>query len=213
MRSLRFENINYDFRPESYLRPTNPLQPILAKVTGTFRRQVIRAWCESGGIEDIPDAFLLDSLREEDRDRLGKVHPSLMGGEYLPPCWFGDFEIARIELQSTMRDVISVRARHKCIGVMFLIVDEYDTSFPMPRGVNRTLTLGELIGLIDGAGNGESLALCHTIANYTCGERSIGRLDSLKNFTRVESLFYPQLSLHYEKLTDHWYWKERDALP
>ena len=29
-------------------------------------------------------AFLLDSLEQDDRDYLGKIHPSFLGGEYLP---------------------------------------------------------------------------------------------------------------------------------
>jgi len=52
---------------------------------------------------------LLDVLDEETRIRIGKIHSSFMGGEYLPVYGPGQIEIARIELESTTSDVISVR--------------------------------------------------------------------------------------------------------
>jgi len=42
---------------------------------------------------------------------LDLIHPSFMGGEYLPDYRRDEIEIARIELESTTSDVISVRAR------------------------------------------------------------------------------------------------------
>lgn len=39
-----------------------------------------------------------------------KFHPSFVGGEYLPDYKANEVQIARIELQSTTTDVISIRA-------------------------------------------------------------------------------------------------------
>ena len=36
-----------------------------------------------------------------------------MGGEYLPDCIAGETEIARIELESTLADVTSIRAKRE----------------------------------------------------------------------------------------------------
>ena len=48
--------------------------------------------------------------------------------------------------------------------------------------------------------------------NYEGGGRSIEWLDQMRHFTRVESVFYPQLNLHYEKLIDLWYEEEKAKL-
>jgi len=45
------------------------------------------------------------------REGLGAIHPSFMGGEYLPGYRRNEVEIVRIELDSTTSDVISLRAR------------------------------------------------------------------------------------------------------
>jgi len=54
-----------------------------------------------------------------------------------------------------------------------------------------------------------SLGLYYTQVNYEGGERSIEWLDQMRHFTRVESVFYQQLHLHYEKLLDLWYEEEK----
>jgi hypothetical protein len=54
----------------------------------------------------------------------------------------------------------------------------------------------------------DSLAICYTVGN--CSGDSLEALDAIKSFTRVESLFYPQLNLHYEKLLDIWYENESE---
>jgi len=45
------------------------------------------------------------------REGLGAIHPSFMGGEYLPGYRRNEVEIVRIELDSTTSDAISLRAR------------------------------------------------------------------------------------------------------
>jgi hypothetical protein len=70
-----------------------------------------------------------DSLDEEARRSLGQIHPSFMGGEYLPNYRRHEVEIARIELQSTTSDVISLRARGTGLRIKYRLVDEYQTDF------------------------------------------------------------------------------------
>ena len=50
-------------------------------------------------------------LEEEMRQDWGRVHPSNIGEEFLPPLRNGEVEIARISLASVTADQISVRAR------------------------------------------------------------------------------------------------------
>jgi hypothetical protein len=53
---------------------------------------------------------MLEPCRDEARISLGQIHPTFMGGEYLPNYCRQEVEIARIALASTTSDVISLRA-------------------------------------------------------------------------------------------------------
>ena len=113
-----------------------------------------------------------------------------MGGEYLPDYAEGEVEIARIELESTTADVISIRVKKEGERIAYLIVDEYETEFNiLPTHSDKPLTLSELVRLIDGAMEEGSLGLYYTQMNYEGGERSIEWLDQMRHFTRVESSF------------------------
>jgi hypothetical protein len=128
----------------------------------------------------------------------------------LPDYAEGELEIARIELESTTADVISIRAKKDGERIAYSIVDEYETEFNVsPKGSKKPLMLAELIGLIDGGGEEGSLAICYTEMNYSGS--SIEDLDAIKSFTRVESVFYSQLNPHYEKV-DLWYAEEKGKL-
>src|SRR5882724_6852578 len=72
---------------------------------------MIRDFWQAGAIDELDQGLLVDCLSNEDRSGLGKIHPSFMGGEYLPDYAEGELEIARIELESTTTDVISIRAK------------------------------------------------------------------------------------------------------
>ncbi len=210
MNTKRSEGIDYAFRPESYWDVSDPLQAILVNVKGTRRRQMIRDYWEAGAIAELEKGLLRDNLTEEDRVGLGKIHPSFMGGEYLPDYAEGEVEIARIELESTTADVISIRVKKEGERIAYLIVDEYETEFNiLPTHSDKPLTLSELVRLIDGAMEEGSLGLYYTQMNYEGGECSIEWLDQMRHFTRVESVFYQQLHLHYEKLLDLWYEEEK----
>ena len=213
MKLRRFDDIDYAFRPESYTDAGNPLQAILKNVQGARRRRIIHDYFAAGRLEELTDAILLDVLSDDQRAWLEAIHPSFMGGEYLPPYRAGEVEIARIELQSTTADVISVRAQPANIRMVYSICDEYDSTFTvLPASSVCPLTLAELIGMIDNAGFRESLGIDYTVRNYEGGTRTAERLELLKTFTRVESIFYPQITLHYRRLVQSWYLAEQTRL-
>ena len=107
-----FPSINYDFRPNSYWGPAaSPLEAALRNVKGRNRRQMIRDYHTKGLLPALSDDLLRETLDEGTRRSLDRIHPSFMGGEYLPDYRADEVEIARIELESTTSDVISVRAR------------------------------------------------------------------------------------------------------
>ena len=193
------------FRPSSYWEDYDPLAAILRNVKGANRRQMITDYWNAGRIDELAPDLLADETAPELLQFLERLHPSFMGGEYLPDLLPAEVEIARISLQSTTFDVISIRA-HREPGselIHYRIEDEYDTHFEFePPTSAEPLTHDEMVALIDGVdgGNGGGLALCYNEMNFEC----VGDADSLRNFTTVSSTFYPDLEDHYEALFDRW---------
>jgi hypothetical protein len=125
--------INYDFQPISYWLPEpNPLEAALRNVKGRNRREMIREYYSRGLLPTLSENLLRDTLNEDTRGSIGQIHRSFMGGEYLPDCRYHEVEIARIELESTTSDVISVRARSRGERIEYSICDEYGSEFILP---------------------------------------------------------------------------------
>ena len=214
MEFKRFEGIDYEFRPKSYWDTfDDPLQAILKNVKGTNRRQMIRDYWEAGRIEELFDTHLLDELGKK---------TGVVSARFILHSWAANTcrttRKVRWKLPASnwnpRRQMLSAFVRRKRASEShILIVDEYETEFNiLPTHSDKPLTLSELVGLIDGATEEGSLGLYYTQMNYEGGERSIEWLDQMRHFTRVESVFYPQLNLHYEKLLDLWYEEEKAKL-
>jgi hypothetical protein len=125
-----YAGIDYNFRPDSYwAAPANPLEVALLNMKGQRRRQMVRDYYAAGKLEELGDNLLSDSLDDEARNCLGFIHPTFMGGEYLPDCGRRELEIVRIELESTTYDVISLRARPVGSRIRYSVVDEYKSEF------------------------------------------------------------------------------------
>ena len=141
-----------------------------------------------------------------------------MGGEYLPHYLVGEVEIARICLQSTTRDVVSLRARPSPEGICYRVIDEYEGQFTLPIATSLLpLTLAELIrqfddGRLKELDWGGGLSLGYNNMNADGGSD----YESLRHFTDISSSFYRQLSTHYEHVFEDWVKEscaERDAAP
>jgi hypothetical protein len=200
----KYPDIDYSHQPGNYWDDGNLLGAILRNIKGTKRRQMIADYWNDGRLDELNDELLKDTIDAGLRERLGKIHPAFMGGEYLPDYRPGEVEIARIELESTTGDVISIRARRVSRGIRYRVVDEYDTNFVLPRKTSRQpLTLAGLIALIDGTSiDGINTGLA-TVYNEQGGDNFASR-KSYRHFTRVGSDIYPQLGRHYEHLYDEW---------
>ena len=151
---LRHPDIDYEFRPNSYWEPANDvLQAVLRNVKGTRRREMITDFFREGRLEELAQELASDELSDEARESLGRIHPTFMGGEYLPGYRANEVEIVRIELQSTTADVTSVRARlvgRKRPRIEYRVIDEYWSEFDFkPHSSTRPLTLGQLIDSLD----------------------------------------------------------------
>src|SRR6516162_6323241 len=206
-----YSAINYDFRPESYWAPArSPLEAALRNVKGRNRREMIRDYDSRGSLPALSDDLLRDTLDEDMRNRLDLIHPSFMGGEYLPNYGRDEVEIARIELESTTSDVISVRVRPRGKRIEYSVRDEYQVAYRLPQKTSsQPLSLRELIRFLDSVEHPEAepewkrfgFVLSFNETNLDCG----ADLETLEDFTRVSSDFYPELGQHYAKAIDEWY--------
>jgi len=201
----KYRGIKYGFRPQSYWDAPDPLSAILQNVTGENRRRMITDYWNAGKLDQLDAAVLQDEPAEDLRQRLGRIHPSFLGGEYLPGYLPGEVEIARICLQSTTSDVITLRARPVSEGIAYRVEDEYKGEFTLPIPLSvEPLTLAEVIRQfeegtlkeLDWAGG---LALGYNNMNAEWSD-----LESLRHFTHISSTLYRQLERHFEHVFDDW---------
>jgi hypothetical protein len=195
--------IDLAFRPRSYFGPIPAETHLLAHVTGHERREFVRRHLASDKDDSTLD--LLAELFASDRETLGRVHPALMGGEYLPPFLDNETEIARISLASTTADQISVRAQRLADGIAYRIVDEYGAIVDyvcQPARSELPLTLGELIALIEGAARDGGAALSYLYGNIAADPSDPWRL---RNFVSVSSEFYAELASYYDQRIAAWF--------
>ena len=190
--------IDLDYRPGSYFwaLDTNVLLP--SGIAGEARRRLYRARIEAGVTVD--DALAAPVLDEAMRAAWGTIHPSNMGGEYLPPLHKGEVEIARISLESTTADQISVRARRGRERIRYRVVDEYmeDSTYVChPASSDSPLCLRDLIGLMESAS--EDGSIIFPILAMNCRDSTT---DELATFVTVTSDFYADLGRYYRALTD-----------
>jgi hypothetical protein len=213
MRTIKlYTGIDYQFRPESYwVAANNPLEAALRNVKGRNRREMIRDYHKAGKLEQLDEDLLTDTLDTETRVSLGQIHPSFMGGEYLPNYDRSEVEIARIELESTTSDVFSLRARPVGSRIRYRLVDEYQTEFRLPQQTSvRPFSLGELVRFLDSvervdAGETSWYQFGFVLSSNQCNLECGSDLEGLRDFTRVESDYYPDLASHYAKAIEEWY--------
>ncbi len=199
----KFRGIRYIFRPKSYWDDSDPLKAILKNIKGEKRRQLVIDYWNAGHLEKLNATLLQDELETEERRSLGRIHPSFMGGEYLPGYLPGEVEIARIWLQSTTSDVISLRACPRPSGISYRIEDEYEGQFTLPITESRVpLSLGELVRQFE---EGRLKGLFGNIATgYNEMNAEFAERESLRHFTRITSNIYSQLVTHFEKVFEAW---------
>lgn len=193
-------------RPTCYWEDIDPLALVLQNVKGTNRRKIIKRFWAAGSMEALHHELLEEEVAPDVLEILQAVHPTFMGGEYLPDYLPSEVEIARIELESTLADVTSIRAW----GVPgdnrihYRVVDEYDTTFEIePTVSDEPLTLGELIQLIDTVNDGDGGGLALTYNNHCLTRWS--DLETLRHFTNISSSFYPGLEPFYKMVHEDWF--------
>ena len=198
--STKSASPDLDFRPESYWPEDSVRLAILGNIQGEARRQLLERALETGDGDFPPEGLLRPVLEPGLRDLLGKIHPSFMGGEYLPDYLPEEVEIARVAMNSTTGDVISIRASLEEDGRLhYRVVDEYDREFRLPIEVSDLpLNYREMIQLIDRAEwDDTGLVLPFLELNYEYDDA-----ERLRDFIWVSSDFYPDLASHYRGVSD-----------
>jgi hypothetical protein len=118
-------------------------------------------------------------------------------------------EIARISLESTTADVISIRAKREEQGISYNIVDEYESEFFFePQESELPLTMGDIVRLIDQAQTVDSAEMDDE-KGLTDFYRNLNLMSGadptdLIDFVTVSSEFYPDLQSYYRDRALEW---------
>lgn len=171
------------YRPRDYFGRYDLQAQLFTSVKGRMRREAIKDALEKGEIDTIPDEIKAAELDSEERQRLGRIHPMFMGGEYLPRLRCDEVEIARISIQSTTFDVTVLYARLVGKRIHYRVVDEYEGETLSGRNERtslRPLTMGQMIDFFLGAWD-----------LMECLDGNFDDLQGKLDFFQGESEFYP----------------------
>jgi hypothetical protein len=93
-------DFDFDYRPETYWPDDDSPTKRIAKIKGAVRRKIAKETLEGEGELPSDDPMFEETLSGEDREAIGRLHPSFMGGEYLPDTEEDEVQIASIDLAS-----------------------------------------------------------------------------------------------------------------
>jgi hypothetical protein len=198
------KGVDLSFRPSSRLFPLTAEKLLLSRVKGTQRRESLTAAIEQDRLSDLKPFFTQTSLSAEDRRARAAIHPSFMGGEYLPDFEEGELEMARLSLRSVTADVISIRLRRTEDGFVYRIVDEYMDQDP--NGLldePTTIVVDQPLTMKDFG----AFVLQVSRMDHWCGPESHETEEEAQDFVVATSEFYPEfgdyiaeaISLKYPK--------------
>jgi hypothetical protein len=200
--------VNLTFRPVSYWEDETPVAAVLKRIKGTKRRAMVRDFLEGRAIPplgDLHSELLEESLDPETRDFFVKMNRHWSAGEFLPDQRPGDVELVRFELNSSMGDVISLRASRQKVGgaITYYAVDEYPDEHHYvvtPETSPRPLTMRELIAMIDGIVCVEQAKCREPFVEAIVVLGAEGDID----FISVSSDAYPELGRYYRERLERW---------
>lgn len=203
---------NLAFRPQTYWPNPPGTRAMLSRIKGTARRRIVQQAITADGLGAVPEMYE-ETLSDENRKAWGKMHPSQMGGEWLPDLLSGEVEIARLEYASVTADVVSIRARPADGEIHYRIVDEYEETYLSAVECSREpLTLGEMIWLLDHSHHPAAptdliVEVVHGLVEGVWEDafRSGDRPEKIVEFApvTVSSPFYP-LAEYYESRAADW---------
>jgi hypothetical protein len=208
------KDFNWNYRPESYW---DDKTIGFVNIKGEMRRRIIDNAFDKGKFDILPASIFLDELSNAERHLTTSIHPSFMGGEYLPDYLLEEVEIARVSLESVTWDVYSIRAKKVDDNkIQYRVVDEYDY---WENGMLRShtdvsvepFTFGEIVSFIDNVewtecgGADRGLTTGFRDLNYNIVGPGRDELEELLSFVRVSSFFYPKLEKWYQVEALEWF--------
>jgi len=194
-------------RPNTYWPESLNQEQLLSRIKGRARQDIARRILHEEGFQGLNSFIAQETLSRTERDVWGSGHPWLMGGEYLPDLEDGEVEIVRIDLASTTRDQISVRAMRVDDRIRYRVVGEYEEPlFQMPfSSSNKPLSLAELVELVDGTSQpGDIYPGGLVTANWEAGFDANQDVGEAMSFVSLKSDFYPDLGRYYELAAEDW---------
>jgi hypothetical protein len=142
-----------DFRPSRYFGPKPLNAYLLSKVKNAVLRENLKQLDAEGRHDEVKALLGSSGIDARTLKALERLHPRLMGGNYLPETGEREVEIARIAIASTTGDVTSVYARQLGGAIGYRVVDEYGGDTLQGPGEMESalpLTLGELMDFFMG---------------------------------------------------------------
>ncbi|MDC1429972.1 hypothetical protein N8199_08755 [Emcibacteraceae bacterium] len=198
------DEFNLKYRPKSYWGPKDLKMHFGTTIKGEIRRQLVTSSVEK---ENIPAGVLQSELDDNVKKHQGSIHPSMMGGEYLPDFETTEIEIARVILKSVTMDVYSIRAIKNNGFINYRVVDEYETTYILkPIKSVHPLSFKEIIQLLDTArredGEGGKGGLIDSARDYFYSEGMTAK--EVYDFGTAKSEFYPELTRWYDEINKEW---------
>ena len=204
----KYPNIDLSYRPQTYWPVSLTQEQLISRIKGDARQKIARGILQTEGFPGLNEFLAREELSKEEREIWGGIHPTFLGGEFLPVMLDGEVEIVRISLNSTTNDQISVRACKKGKIISYRVVGEYeeDMSYDLPfDNSEMPLTLGELVKLMDGTNLPDDIFSGGlVVANWECGFEGNSDVEEAIRFVTIKSNFYSQLNEYYEIFSETW---------
>lgn len=194
-------SIDLKFRPQSYFWARERGISLISDIKGANRRRIYEHTLNDDEAGDLSPAFARHALSEEDRRLLGRMHPSFLGGEYLPNTGNEEVEIARITIASTTRDVTCVYARQVGKRIAYRIVDEYNGDTVTGVASRTSTTPLTLAALLDFFLNGWDLLGC---LDFNFSDYQYPREEVHDFIVDASSSFYGQFGEAITARVDAW---------
>lgn len=200
---------NLGDRPPFYFGPQDLKDFYKSRILGQIRGNMVS---EAIDKTSVPSSLTETSLDPSLRDFQGQMHPSMMGGEYLPQHLINEIELCRVVLNSTTMDVTSLRVRKQKRRYVYRIVDEYSNKFTLTKKTStKPLSMKEVIQILDTSkevlyDSGEEIeyvGLIKPVIEYM-KQDGCGKEESIE-YVIVESTFYPELFAYYEQQKEIWF--------
>jgi hypothetical protein len=199
------QEFDWNFRPDWYWDSPNA---VTANIKGTFRRRLIQDAVTSGSLDAMPTGVFGNDVSDFDRIAMGMAIPGADSGEYLPDYKQEEVEVVRFTLNSTLCDVISIRARPLKGRITWRIVQDNPCGIMrLTRRVSKQpMTFRELTDMIMSIRCewSDDWITAGWVEAYGWAWGNDSGTDSAWRWFYIESSFYPELEDWFKSHFKEW---------